>query len=77
MSGTLAAMVLTIAVMSITRHQVRVLYLEPATKLHEFVVAPQWVNFLLWVVLLVIGLATVGYMVKRVLTSPATGADAA
>ena len=76
-SGTLGAMVLAIAVMTITRHQVRVLYLEPATKLHDFVITSQWGNFLLWVVLLVLGLATVAYMVQRVLTSPATGADAA
>jgi hypothetical protein len=76
-SGTLGAMVLAIAVMSITRHQVRVLYLEPATKLFEAQVVPQWVNFILWVVLLVLGLATVAYMIKRVLTEPATGADAA
>jgi hypothetical protein len=41
------------------------------------VVAAQWFNFTLWVVLLVAGLATVGYMVRRVLSSPATGADAA
>jgi hypothetical protein len=75
--GTVAAMVLAIAVMSITRHQVRVVSLAPATRLHELLVVPQWFNFVLWVVLLVIGLATVGYMVKRVLTSPASGADAA
>jgi hypothetical protein len=76
-SGTLAAMVLAIAVMCITRHQIRVLALEPATALSEPTVVPQWFNFALWVVLLVAGLATVGYMVRRVLSSPATGADAA
>ena len=76
-SGTLGAMVLTIAVMSITRHQLRVLSLAPATKLFEPVVVPQWFNFSLWVVLLLAGLATVGYMVRRVLDAPATGADAA
>ncbi len=76
-SGTLGAMVLAIAVMSITRHQVRVIYLEPATRLFEAEVVPQWLNFGLWVVILVLGLATVAYMVKRVLTEPATGADAA
>jgi len=76
-TGTLAAMVLAIALMTVTRHQIRVLYLEPAARLHEYVVVPQWVNFTLWVGLLVIGLATVAYMVRRVLTSPATGADAA
>jgi pheromone shutdown protein TraB len=76
-SGTLGAMVLTIAVMSITRHQLRVLSLAPATGLSEPMVASQWFNFTLWVVLLVAALATVGYMVRRVLSSPATGADAA
>jgi hypothetical protein len=54
-----------------------VLYLEPATRLHDFAIVSQWGNFVLWVVLLVIGLATVAYMVTRVLSSPATGADAA
>ena len=76
-SGTLGAMVLTIAVMSITRHQVRTLYLEPSTRLYEYAVAPQWFNFALWVVLLLLGLATVAYMVRRVLEAPATGGDAA
>jgi len=76
-TGTLGAMVVAIAIMSVTRHQVRVIYLEPATRLFEARVVPQWVNFGLWVGLLVIGLATVAYMVKRVLTEPATGPDAA
>ncbi len=76
-TGTLAAMVLTIAVMSITRHQVRMLYLEPATAGYELDVVPQWGNFVLFAVLLVIGLATVAYMVKRVLGEPATGEEAA
>ena len=76
-SGTVGAMVLTIAVMSITRHQLRVLSLAPATRLSEFAVVPQWFNFGLWVVLLLAGLATVGYMVRRVLDAPASGADAA
>ncbi|MCK5375865.1 MAG: hypothetical protein KAJ97_02210 [Acidobacteria bacterium] len=76
-TGTLGAMTLTIAIMSITRHQVRALYLEPATSQHHFQVVSQWGNFLLFVVLLVAGLATVAYMVRRVLTSPATGEDAA
>jgi hypothetical protein len=76
-TGTLGAVVLAIAVMVITRHQVRILYLEPATKLFEAQVTPQWGNFFLFAILLVIGLATVAYMVKRVLSEPATGADAA
>ncbi len=76
-TGTLAAMTLTIAVMSITRHQVRVLYLEPATTQFQFEIVPQWGNFALFAVLLVAGLATVAYMIKRVLESPASGSDAA
>ncbi len=76
-SGTLGAMVLTIAVMSVTRHQVRELYLAATARQYEFVVVPQWGNFLLFAVLLIAGLATVAYMVRRVLTSPATGEDAA
>jgi hypothetical protein len=76
-AGTLGAMTLTIAVMSITRHQVRALYLEPSTAQFSFQVIPQWGNFLLFAVLLVAGLVTVGYMVWRVLSSPASGADAA
>ena len=76
-SGTLAALTLTIAVMTITRHQVRVLYLEPFTSQFQAAVVPQWGNFLLFAVLLVVGLATVFWMVRRVLTSPASGSDAA
>ena len=76
-SGTLGAMVLTIGVMSITRHQVRELYLAATTSQYHFAVVPQWGNFTLFVVLLIAGLATVAYMVRRVLTSPASGGDAA
>jgi hypothetical protein len=76
-AGTLGAMTLAIAVMSITRHQVRVLYLAPSTAGSEFLVIPQWGNLALFVLLLVAGLATVAFMVRRVVTSPASGADAA
>ncbi len=75
--GLLGAMVLTIAVMAILRDTVRSLYLEPFTSQFERVTAPQWGNFVIFAVLLVVGLATVGYMVRRVLASPATGAEAA
>ena len=75
-TGTLAAMVLTIAVMSITRHQLRDLYLEPFRDL-PLATAPQWGNFVLFALLLVAGLATVAYMVRRVVASPAEGEDAA
>jgi len=76
-TGTLAAMTLTVAVMSITRHQVRALYLAPSTSGTDFLVVPQWGNFVVFVLLLVAGLATVAYMIRRVLTSPASGTDAA
>lgn len=75
--ATLGAMTLTIAVMSMTRHQVRALYLDPSTAQFSIQVVPQWGNFVLFVVLLLAGLATVAYMVRRVLASPASGADAA
>ena len=76
-SGTLAALTLTIAVMTVTRHQVRVLYLEPATSQFQATIVPQWGNFILFALLLVAGLATVFWMVRRVLTSPAEGDEAA
>ena len=76
-SGTLAALLLTIAVMTVTRHQVRVLYLEPATSQFTADIVPQWGNFALFAALLVLGLTTVFVMVRRVLTSPAEGDEAA
>jgi hypothetical protein len=76
-SGALAALTLTIAVMTVTRHQVRVLYLEPLTSQFEPSIVPQWGNFALFAVLLVVCLVTVFVMVRRVLTSPAEGEEAA
>ncbi|MCG6963289.1 MAG: hypothetical protein LJE95_08495 [Acidobacteria bacterium] len=76
-TGTLAALALTIAVMAITRDQVRDLYLAAARAKFELMTAPQWGTFALFAVLLVAGLATVAYLVKRVLSSPATGSEAA
>jgi len=75
--GTLGAMTLAIAVMTITRHEVRILYLAPFTADSVFQVVPQWGNFVIFALLLAAGLGTVGYMVRRVLTSPASGAGAA
>lgn len=75
--GTLAAMVLAIVIMSLTRHQVRALYLAPFTAGVEAAVAPQWGNFAVFAVLLLAGLATVGLMLRRVLGSPASGPEAA
>jgi hypothetical protein len=76
-TGTLGTMLLAIGVMTITRHQVRVLYLDPVASQYQLQVVPQWGNFLLFVVVLLAGLATVGYMVRRVLSEPATGEEAA
>jgi len=76
-SGTLAALTLSIAVMTVTRHQVRVLYLEPATSQFQATIVPQWGNFVLFAILLIAGLVTVFVMVRRVLTSPAEGDEAA
>jgi len=76
-TGVLAAMVAILAVMAITRHQVRVLYLEPVTSQLERLSAPQWGNFVLFAVLLVVALATVAWMIRAVLQHPATGDDAA
>jgi hypothetical protein len=76
-SGTLATLILTVAIMAVTRHQVRVLYLEEFTSKFSPTVVSQWGNFLLFTFLLVVGLATVFLMVRRVLTSPAEGDEAA
>jgi hypothetical protein len=76
-TGALGAMALAVAVMSVTRHQVRVLYLEPSTAQFSFQVAPQWGNFILFALLLVSGLAILAFTVRRVLTSSTGGADAA
>jgi hypothetical protein len=75
--GVLGAMVVTIAVMAILRHSVRALYLEPFTASFELTAAPQWGNFALFAGLLVAGLASIAYFVRQVLSSPASGADAA
>jgi len=75
--GTLYSMLATIAIMAITRHQVRELYLAPVSADYQIATAPQWGNFILFALLLVAGLATVAYMVKRVLATRTTGPDAA
>jgi len=76
-TATLATMVLTIVVMSVTRQQVRGIYLQPVTSQFEMTSAPQWGNFVLFELLLLAGLATVAYMVKQVLANPASGDEAA
>jgi len=76
-NGTLYAMTLTIAIMSITRHQVRSIYLEPTSSQYEIATAPQWGNFVLFALLLLAALATVGYMVRLVLANRSSGEGAA
>jgi hypothetical protein len=76
-NGVLGAMVITTAVMAITRHQVRTLYLAPSTAGIEHPVVAQWGNFFLFAVLLLAGLATVAWMVRNTLNSPASGEEAA
>jgi len=76
-NGTLATMVGAILVMIVTRHQVRGLSLAEVADLGQYTVRPQWGNFALFAVILFAGLATVYWMVRKVLNEPATGADAA
>ena len=70
-------MTTTIAVMSVTRHQIRDLYLAPYTATENAVVVSQWGTLVLFALLLVGGLATVAYMVHQVRHRPATDVDAA
>jgi hypothetical protein len=76
-AGTLAAMTLTVVIMTITRHQVRALYLEDFTSQFALISAPQWGNFLLFAVLLLAGLGTVAYMVRLVMANRTRGREAA
>lgn len=76
-TGTFMTFIGTMVVMIVTRHQIRGISLRDFADLSQFEVLPQWGNFLLFVVLLVAGLATVYYMVRRVLAEPAVGDDAA
>jgi hypothetical protein len=76
-NGTLGALTLTVALMTITRHSVRLLYLEPTSSQTEILAAPQWGNFGLFALLLIGGVATLVFMLRRVLTSAATGQEAA
>jgi hypothetical protein len=76
-NGTLYAMLATIVIMSVTRHQLRGIYLDSFGSSEALATAPQWGNFALFALLLVAGLATVAYMVRLVLTSPASADDSA
>ncbi len=76
-TGALAAVGITIAIMTVSRHQIRDLYLAHNIDFAAVRVVPQWGNFVLFALLLVGGLATVYFMVRRVLNEPACGDDAA
>lgn len=76
-AGALGVVTVAIVLMAITRHQIRVLYLEPTTASWTWEVAPQWGNFALFAVLLIAALGTIAYMVRKVLRSPASGDGAA
>jgi len=76
-NGVFASLLATMALMLVTRDQLRTIYLDGLADLSKFEVLPQWGTFILFAVLLVLGLATVYYMIHRVLTSPAIGEDAA
>lgn len=66
LGGALGAMTLTVAVMAVTRHQVRLAYLQPATSRFTLAEAPQWGNFFLFAVLLAGGLGLLGWMLRAV-----------
>ena len=55
-TGLLGTLLVGMALMSVTRHQVRQLYLEPVSSLGVPAVVPQWGNFALFVVLLIVAL---------------------
>ncbi len=74
---TLGLVAVLMAIMSITRHQVRALYLATERALHTISSQPQWTNIVLFVVLLVAGLGLTWFMIHRVMSSPATGDNAA
>lgn len=75
--GTLAATVTTVALMAVTRHQIRGLYLDPVADRLVATVSPQWLNLALFVLLLVAGVAVLAVVVRKVLASPASGEVAA
>lgn len=75
--GALAGFVALIGVMVVTRHQLRELYIGGAVEPAAMASDPQWLNIGLFAVLLLAALGVTGWMVRAVLTSPATGSDAA
>lgn len=76
-SGVLATFLATIAIMSVTRHQVRIAYLDIAVSRQQLVEVSQWGNVVLFMALLAAGATVTTFMVRRVLTNQTTGDDAA
>lgn len=76
-TATLGTTLAVMAIMAVTRDQLRSIYLGSSADLDQFIIRAQWGNFVFFAILLVIGLATVYYMIHRVLNEPADGADAA
>lgn len=61
--GAVTLTALAVALMSITRHSLRQMYLQPHLDVHTIPVQPQWGMFIIFAVLLVAGLVVVGWMV--------------
>jgi hypothetical protein len=59
------AIVGTISLMAVIRHLVRIARLRPYFDPHALPVQGQWVVFAIFVILLLVGLATVGWMLYR------------
>lgn len=57
--------VLTVAIMVIVRQLVREAYLKPHFQLSALTVVPQWTVLLAFAIILVVGLAIIGYMIKE------------
>jgi hypothetical protein len=67
---SIGAGVLTVGAMVIVRDAVRNAYLMPQFRLQQLQVAPQWGVIVLFVVLFVLGLLTLGYMLRAVARRP-------
>jgi len=76
-TAVLALIAVAVVVMTLLRHEVRLIYLRPFHAHADLAIAPQWGNFLLFALLLVVGIAIVGYMIHLVRTSRAMGTKAA
>jgi len=61
--AAVALTVLAVALMAVTRHSLREMYLQPHLDIRTLEVTPQWGMFGIFVVLLAAGLAVVGWMV--------------